>query len=502
MTQRFVVALGGSGTRCVEALVYLLAARMIEDPVHVLIIDPDAANGNVRRAKEQVNQYRAVHDRVLRTAAGERPSFFSVPLNEGYEDGSAFWEYPNTNQRFDALIDLQEQPAPSRSLFQLLYYQDDMGRTFGHGYEGRAHIGSLDLLRSLSLAAARTVPRLTALVAPAQAGPEDRGEWDGLSCFLRAVREAAAQPEGVRIAVVGSLFGGTGASGLPAIPPLVLRVLPPALQASVSMSCIQLAPYFMFPEGQRGAPDSALHPLATQAALYHYAYTATGYGRIYLLGAPDRPLVNRENRPGGPEQKNDAHYVELGAALAILHAMDSPPPARPDAAEVFVSGATSVKWPSLPSPTPLDLRRNLIAFATFASYFAGFHAEDLRMKRHAGAKWTQDLERSTGRRLGGQEGELDQLSRFCTRFLSWLREVHGAHGVDLMQIPVPLRVDALSALTDGARGNQDGFHEITEGLNRAPRIASSSPLGWYVAGLTSAVDGFCARNYQGWWGGA
>ena len=46
----YIVAIGGSGSRCAEGLAYLCAAGLGPADLTVLFVDPDVANGNVQRA--------------------------------------------------------------------------------------------------------------------------------------------------------------------------------------------------------------------------------------------------------------------------------------------------------------------------------------------------------------------------------------------------------------------------------------------------------------------
>ena len=49
MPQNFVLGIGGTGARCVEAFLQLCAAGLGPESVSVGLIDQDEANGNVSR---------------------------------------------------------------------------------------------------------------------------------------------------------------------------------------------------------------------------------------------------------------------------------------------------------------------------------------------------------------------------------------------------------------------------------------------------------------------
>ena len=57
MPRDYVIGIGGTGARCVEAIIYLAAAGLFESPLHILLIDPDQNNGNANRTKKLVSAY-------------------------------------------------------------------------------------------------------------------------------------------------------------------------------------------------------------------------------------------------------------------------------------------------------------------------------------------------------------------------------------------------------------------------------------------------------------
>lgn len=505
-TQNFVIAFGGTGARVLEALGYLYAARVLRSPANLLMIDPDAQNGNVGIARSQLQRYHEVHGHVELPkdgVQGARP-FFATPLNDEKGLEGFAWRYPNPNQSFGTLIGYASQERPHQNLLDLLFDEGDLDLHFERGYVGHAHIGSLDLVRTLKRA------------IEAAANDEDKGDRDALQLFFRALR-AAALGGTARLFVMGSVFGGTGASGIPAIPTLINETLR-EIRDKIKLGCIQMGPYFSFPTSDRErAPNSVNHPLATQAALYHYAATETGYDRIYFAGSPTAKPTNTQHSLGGRDQTNRAHYAELVGALAAADFLEGALPAG-NTTEVLSSGATGVDWHKLPFARTLELRRNLTSFATFCQLYADFIADDLAKSYHRGARWTVELKKETQRTLGGSEAELIALKEFAARFLEWVIEIQDSAGGGLFAVlPSDRRnAAALATVAGGGRvavgskirfpfpirhdgdGN-DAYHSLMERLNRDRRVGQSSPSGWMLAAVTQSVDEFCAVNYNSWW---
>jgi hypothetical protein len=489
MTNHFVLAFGGSGVRCAEALAYLCASRCLRQPLHILIVDPDAANGNVDEATHQLQRYYAIQQRVNASDKADR-AFFSTRLNDTFGDKSFRWEYPNQNQAFSTLINHTAQRPEHQQLLELLYDSDDLAMTFEKGYVGRAHIGALDLLGTLQDA-----------IQSAAASDEKPGAGDdALQLFFRALRAAAQGGGGAKLMVLGSIFGGTGASGLPTIPPLIQSALP-LLRDKIEIACVPLAPYFSFPEGGAKDPNSQLHQLATQAALYHYAFTETGYQRAYLLGAPERQLTSEKNWVGGSAQRNQSHYVELAAALAVAHFFeDAHVGSKEGGTQVFATGAKQVAWEFLPHPEQARVRARLVSFTAFCVLHAHFLFDDLRVGRQRGARWAGELEVQTQQKLGGQEAELSQLNAFARRYLDWSREVQRSAGPGggLIHVPENPQETAFGLIAEGGAEGGHHYHELIAALNRVRKLEESTPVGWYVHGLTRAAESFCANRYSSW----
>lgn len=485
MVQNFILGFGGTGARCLEAVTYLQAAGCLNQDVHVLLVDPDVSNGNVTLARDQLQRYHRLQGK-LDPRATQAP-YFRDRVNPDHDTDSFFWEYPSGQGRsFSSLLNYASLGEEKRRLLSLLYDKNDLNLTFENGYVGRAHIGSLDLLRTLERA-----------LEPFHDDAADIPD-QALHKFVRSLR-SAAQGEGARLLVIGSNFGGTGASGLPAVPPLVRRALD-EVSVGIRIGCVQLAPYFSFPAGGEQSPDSALHPLATRASLYHYAYTDVGYERMYFVGAPSRVETADQNEPGGTEQRNDAHYAELGAALAAVDYFRDPP--RADAAEVSACGSTHLSWGDLPAPEDIDLRKRLVSLGTLCLAHGRFFKEDLEEGRHEGLPWRVKLEKEAERELVGREQSLEELGRFALRFLDWADQVNGStdarlFGSGLTQERPGGRV--LGEVTSGGRSDGDPFHELLSTLNRVVDVRQPSGEGWYLEALGRAATEFCASHYTEWW---
>lgn len=508
----FVLAFGGTGARCAEALAYLAASRAIRAPMYILLVDPDEQNGNTQLASEQLGRYHKLHSLVDQPAQGQAASFFSTPLNVipgdvAASDGgdSFFWKYGSAALAWKDIIKYKDGSGKGiDGVYDLLYDESDMAMTFESGYVGRSHIGALDVFLTFR---------------QAMAGGEGKKE---ISRFLTQLESAAKANEGgARLVVVGSIFGGTGASGLPAIPPFLAEHLKfKDLAGVLRIGCVQIAPYFSFSASDDPEmPDSRLHPVVTQSALFHYGTTPVGYDRVYLLGAPELPSTN-EGQPvsGGPEQLNRAHYAELAAGLAVTHFFRDPPAARAGKASaptVWASYSNSTDYSDFPEASSTELRRNLVSFATTCALHAIFIAPDLANRTRD--EFMKVMERQLGVSIEVGNPDFKSFTEFSTRFLAWIIEVNER----APQLLTPGFAKTVRALLGGPvegmsrapesllaevapnsiRGTRSPYKELLHDRMNAIKqgdIVQSRPMGFYLDRLTWATDDYCKKTYQSW----
>lgn len=501
MSRLFILAFGGTGARCAEAFTYLMASGAVKQPCHILIIDPDQGNGNVDQARKQLLRYLEIHRQLQSSAKDDDAPFFGTALNAG--EPTFFWSNPSGGSTWSSSLGFATLDENTREFLGCLYDQDDLDLSFEEGYVGRANIGSLDLLRTLRSASEEAMSEANAATADGRV----KGPIDSLHHFFRELRSAAQSAEGANLVVIGSIFGGTGASGLPAIPPLLVDRLRSNLRDRINLACIQIAPYFTFPEGAEGDPDSALHPMATQSALQHYAVNDVGYDRIYLIGAPNRPSTSNHPARGGPPQRNDAHYVELSAALAAAHFFESVSGvggAR-GTTKLFSGSARQVAWGKLPFEQDVMLRERLVDLAIFAIAHANYFADGLAKDKFSGSPFMHEVSRLNGARLGGHEPVLQQLQEFSNRYLEWINQVQSTTGAALFSLDAPLSDQSVTRITAGGDSGRNPVGLLRTyldkqaiALGRGREVRQPTAVGFYIQALTKAAKQYRSETYSGW----
>src|SRR5205823_7153892 len=188
--------------------------------------------------------------------------------------------------------------AEFKQFLDLFYEPADLEMVLDVGYRGRTNVGAVALKQDLEG---------TTVVS-----------GSGLKEFLENLNLDLQEGE-TRVFVMGSVFGGTGAAGLPTMPKLIAgleeKVMARDNRSRIRYGCAMMAPYFSFPTGSANSTgpgtNSAGHAIATQAALLHYSQVPPGYQHVFFIGAPARPQTNDNNIVGGGDQVNDPHYAEI-----------------------------------------------------------------------------------------------------------------------------------------------------------------------------------------------
>lgn len=526
MARDYLIAVGGTGARCLEAVVYLTAAGLLKKSLHVLIVDPDQNNGNSVRARQIMSDYHALHlaqqpprpqtASFLGMGSTKLPDpvLFQVAINRASSQGNAqqqiFWHNPNAAERkFKHVIDYQAQPAALQDFLNLFYEQNDLEMVLDVGYRGRTNVGAVALKQDMEG---------TAII-----------ENSGLREFLVSLNEDLQAGE-TKVYVMGSVFGGTGAAGLPTIPNLInnlpeeIRVIAQVNRERIRYGCAMVTPYFSFPQGEgdeRGpGTDSARHIVATQAALMHYAHVPPGYQHVYFIGAPGRPHTNKHNVIGGQQQFNAPHYAELTAALAawdfFMLEQIAPDDKRLHFADTLQQGQDQgVNWRTLPVHPDEATRRELVkqrmvTFTTFLYFYKNFLYHDfVNHRAYKKTDWYKNNFRDLT--LDDQGTQLRHLYDFSLAYLNWLHQVGEtgsqanpylfnwpallAEGKELCS---PYLGNLMYPGTVAPKHMNDGYDLIQKNLNglKLKQPGTTSATGLFIYLLYYAVEEFCRENYS------
>lgn len=289
MAKCFIFAIGGSGARILESFTHLIAAGCAYQELNgwefePILIDLDTSNGNTVRCIDALQTYEKLQTELSGTT-GKSP-YFRLPLRRNVGTGEDYMMQllADGNNNLSASIGyptLEEQK--DRFLVDLLYNSTVLNMRLDHGFKGVPSIGNvvLNQFRQNTL----------------------------YQSFLKTFLP------GDRIVVIGSIFGGTGAAGLP----ILLKNFRASGVGSISnapIAAIPVMPYFQVTSDAESMINSDSFITKTKAALYYYEQNLTEANETYYVGYNSSQQFR--NVEGGHNQKNDPMAIEVIAATSIF----------------------------------------------------------------------------------------------------------------------------------------------------------------------------------------
>ena len=285
----YFISIGGSGSKIMEALTHLCVAGILpgREELNVIALDPDSGNGNFERASSLIIDFTKFQDMPV----GNEPVLFKnkVQVVKPFP-----WKFDTHNAKLDDLMNANIiKGTPLGKLYSALYTTKERATPLTEGFRGHPSIGA-------------------AVLAQRFLFQNDEG-WRQL---IGQIQNNVGNSNGAKIFLAGSIFGGTGAAGIPTIARLLRNKLE-AYAGRVSIGGVFLLPYFTFiaddNENELYARSKNFLTNA-KAALKYYSQGKNDFDYMYFIG--DSSPVNVSFSIGGNEQRNNSHIVELYAALA------------------------------------------------------------------------------------------------------------------------------------------------------------------------------------------
>ena len=423
----YIIAVGGTGAKFVEALTHVAAAGLLgENTIRVLFVDPDEANGHINRAIETIYIYQECY-RLLGNGQNREATEECTWMQSPMELFSPNLWSPlgsNVNRTLSSLFNYDNYKIGNgmRNLFDALYTEAEKETSLDMGFRGRPAIGSAVMSRVDNLSQA---------------------PWPD---FFEKIKKDSGNGRDARIFLCGSAFGGTGASGFPTLGRLIsdrLEAKDMNCRSSVKLGGVLLLPYFDFtvPGDIQNSEELYANPndflLNTEAALRYYRDQARKtFDLIYLLGTPNPSSVEQFSLGKG-EQCNPPHFIELYAALAVRHFLNlspkgSKPESRGQAVVIKRKHSEKIGWDDLPE----DVKSQLLQTTRFAAAWATDMDQTLR-DAHKDFEssvrlipWMTEFfyhplaRKKDLPRLDQKIASLSVITQWCENYLQWLKSLH------------------------------------------------------------------------------
>lgn len=419
MPKLFVFAIGGTGERVLRSFTMVLASgapTFDNYEVFPIIIDYDADNADKERTVKLLQNYAAVHDAAFtqHSAAsdlkGQSGQFFAAKLRNLHGlDNYVFPFHPATeHEKFREHIgydQLAGETLGTAKLLTSLYDESKRSDTelnldMTVGFKGNPNIGSV-VFHTIN-------------------------NTDEFAAF-----RARFQPEsGDKVVIIGSLFGGTGASGIPEIVKAI-----DGMKNDAKIATILVLPYFAPMERKDGAIQASRFNSKTKAALSFYKDSGLmdKIDKIYYVGDPYPTVIPYSE--GGKDQINNANFVELIAAMMIEHYVAGRNADKkefkfsPDANIVVRQGQKSGQRLFIYDFDPITINKVMNHLVELAISLKLFH-DEIQSKKSSNKDFFKylNLDTAVGKDENGEKSnKLRQLcaalEQFYFKYQAWLKEI-------------------------------------------------------------------------------
>lgn len=503
MPTNILIGIGGSGARIIESFVHLCAAGYGPDSVKIMIIDPDEGNGNLTQTKSLINDYQTCRTGIDRSVfPGTDVPFRTEIITYSQYVWGIFKEGNTSLGKYLGYDALKVGDPALANLIKLLYSEEELKVNLNEGFRGHPSIGAAVMSR-----------------ADTRESPW-REFWADV--------QAASHESEVRVFVVGSVFGGTGAAGFPTLgAPRFLKENDLALLdkdkkvSKIFLGGALVLPYFSFDPPKQDRKDLfvtvADFPTATKAALHYYYGRELGYDQMFFLGDSLQQKVG-EFAHGNVAQRNKAHYIELVGALAAggffgQEVKKGPP-------KYFISDRSdrTIGWSDIPFTSEIDrapglaraFKREMVkmtafslAFSTYGEFFLKLEPGDSQVRIIA---WFRDNFRKDHPRVGYEgDGPLFKVVGYTRKFLRWFAEVCQDDEVKMVRSDLlwdgdgPRGIKAhehtLGQFCLGGQTKGMKFQDFYDILDKTRLDGSIPPANRYLGLFYRGASEFCETNY-------
>lgn len=401
MSKIYVFGIGGTGARVIRSLTMLLASgvKLGEniDTVIPVIIDQDRSNGDLTRTIALLKTYKSLHDQ-LKFGRNSKSEFFKTNIDD-LNTSFRMQVADVADKDFQSYIKYLNLDTRNKALVSLLYSKKNLEARMDVGFKGNPNMGSV-VLNNFSTEAD-----------------------NDLGSILESFQS------GDKIFIISSIFGGTGAAGFP----LLLKTLrqaqssqlpSAALVANAPIGAITVLPYFGVQHDEDSEINMDSFMSKAKAALSYYRDNLNTDVLYYIS---DKLSKNYDNHEGDSAQRNNAHFVEMVAALSIIDFCKNN--VQHDGSKSFKEFGFNEDKPVVSIRTLADSTRALVGKPLISMFiFEKFYKEHL--KNTWENAWAKDFSYADD----DNEGKMDstvmshdffvKLTKFLKDFDNeWLREM-------------------------------------------------------------------------------
>lgn len=401
MSKLYIFGIGGTGARVLRSLTMLLAAGVEcgVDTIVPVIIDRDMSNKDLSRTKLLIEDYIDVN-KITETK--DKNKFFKTKIK--LLNNELCLQLKDNTQEFNDFICKGTMSRENQAFIEMLFSNDTLKLDMTAGFQGNPNIGSVVL-----------------------------NQFDDNDVFKAF---AINFSKGDKIFIISSIFGGTGASGFPLLRKILHtqnvksangQDLPNwGLVNEAIIGAISVLPYFVVgPTNDNSLINSDTFIDKSRAALSYYKTEDKKLDAFYYIA--DKRATKYEHHKGGDAQKNNAHFVELASALAVLdfinpekvniniHRNNENKIDRTTYKEFGINAdVAEINFNDLADETKNLLINPLSRFMLFRNYMTNVFEKESKYQPYAHKRFTGDFRK---------KGIIKKLEAVQARYYNWLEEM-------------------------------------------------------------------------------
>lgn len=412
MSDCYLIGVGGTGSKIMENYIKLCSTGLGPDNLWIGMVDQDEANGNVARAKTSIEKYQRLRTFIKREGKdniGYDTNFLKTDIKT-HPDDSSWCPLPGVTPTLKDVFSYDLLNPKLQDTVNCLYHpEDELNLALDEGFRARPSIGAAAIISQMN---------------------SETPFWQKL---FEALDEAKSGKE-VKIFLVSSIFGGTGASGFPSIARLLREIIKQKnITSGVKIGGALMLPYFSFPKPEADEEKQVAHADTfleqSRGALDYYSRMFENeevkiFDELYVAGAdPLIPLKYFEK--GGNNQKNPPLLPEMYACLAASRFFESGIINQSKIFHISRKNASNFYWQDLPGikDNKAETKDLIGQFIRTAISFKEIYYPYLSTKWQnvQNESWFQILIKNEGVNLADadMQFEIEQVKNFFDDFLEW-----------------------------------------------------------------------------------
>lgn len=442
MKDRFsynLILLGGTGARCGEIFVHMCANGYLDvKNINILYIDSDTKNGNADYFKRVVKLYNECQKSYV-IKESPIPCFFKPKINLFCENPVGktvyFQDIANSSggnaRGFDS----------ASVLMDVLYSEEEKEMKISEGFFAHPNVGAALFAANMDVI---------------------------LEKFVKIISTAQSDMKKIKIFLLGSIFGGTGASSLPTISKYLKKKLfgdsdNKFIGEQLQIGGCMVLPYFGF--SRDGLAEKVLSESSfeiesdkfatkTKAAIEYYKYV-DGEGnngfrvfdQLYIIGH-DGKDVRGAYETAGNKQRNLPHIVEFYSAMSCVTFFES------TIGEKWHYFATvsenKINWSDVYQPVKciycfyIMMRFSIVMKSLIMEELFDYKQRN-KLKEHAKEiPWYYDFIDGKAKSSDLNEEKLfnkfDNISKYCSEYIRWFAELNISN-IEKAASPDKIKID-------------------------------------------------------------